>query len=76
MAQINNSNIVQETKEKFVGYFKNKEKIVPLDQKNNTIYLGSVDEAYNKIIRLFNIEGTKIFNSSVKQTNVLFVHWN
>ncbi|RHZ45370.1 hypothetical protein Glove_680g85 [Diversispora epigaea] len=56
MAQMNNSNIVQETKEKFVSYFKNKERVVPPDQKNNTIYLGSVDEAYNEIIRLFNIE--------------------
>ncbi|CAG8453858.1 11881_t:CDS:2, partial [Diversispora eburnea] len=70
MAQMNNSNIVQETKEKFVSYFKNKERIVPPDQKNNTIYLGSIDEAYNEIIRLFNIEGTKIFNSSAKQINV------
>ncbi|RHZ84688.1 hypothetical protein Glove_78g180 [Diversispora epigaea] len=32
MVQMNNSNIVQETKEKFVGYFKNKERIVPPDQ--------------------------------------------
>ncbi|RHZ82056.1 hypothetical protein Glove_114g217 [Diversispora epigaea] len=69
-AQVNDSNVTEETKKNFVNYFKNKEKIVPPNQKNNIIYLGSIDEAYKKIICLFNIEGTKIFYPSTKQSNV------
>ncbi|RHZ89430.1 hypothetical protein Glove_14g62 [Diversispora epigaea] len=69
-AQVNDSNVTEETKKNFVNYFKNKERIVPPNQKNNIIYLGSIDEAYEEIICLFNIEGTKIFYPSTKQSNV------
>ncbi|RHZ69217.1 hypothetical protein Glove_286g4 [Diversispora epigaea] len=68
-AQVNDSNVTEETKKNFVNYFKNKERIVPSNQKN-IIYLGSIDEAYEEIICLFNIEGTKIFYPSTKQSNV------
>ncbi|RHZ84715.1 hypothetical protein Glove_78g10 [Diversispora epigaea] len=69
-AQVNDSNVIEETKKNFVNYFKNKERVVPPNQKNNIIYLGSIDEAYEEIICLFNIEGTKIFYSSIKRSNV------
>ncbi|RHZ47675.1 hypothetical protein Glove_574g27 [Diversispora epigaea] len=55
-AQVNDSNVIEETKKNFVNYFKNKERVVPPNQKNNIIYLGSIDEAYEEIICLFNIE--------------------
>ncbi|RHZ70140.1 hypothetical protein Glove_275g103 [Diversispora epigaea] len=69
-AQVNNSNVIEETKKNFANYFKNKERVVPPNQKNNIIYLRSTDEAYEEIICLFNIEGTKIFYSPIKQSNV------
>ncbi|CAG8743577.1 11210_t:CDS:2, partial [Racocetra fulgida] len=54
--QENHPNIIQETKEKLVNYFKNKERIIPADQKNNLIYYSSTEDAYQEIIRLFNSE--------------------
>ncbi|KAF0353151.1 proteophosphoglycan ppg4 [Gigaspora margarita] len=60
------TNIITETKEKFVNYFKNKERTIPLDQKNNLIYSGSTEVVYQEIIRLYNYEGLHIFYSKNK----------
>ncbi|RIB22493.1 hypothetical protein C2G38_2033568 [Gigaspora rosea] len=60
-AQVNTANVVHETKNKLVSFFKNKERVIPSDQKNNTIYLGSTEEAYQEIVNLYNIKGAQIF---------------
>lgn len=56
-SQGNYPNIIEETKEKFVNYFKNKERTIIADQKNTLIYHGSVEVAYQEIIRLYESEG-------------------
>ncbi|CAG8608079.1 6161_t:CDS:2, partial [Scutellospora calospora] len=55
-SQGNNLNNIQETKEKLVNYFKNKERAILADQKNNLIYHRSTEVAYQEIARLFNSE--------------------
>ncbi|CAG8804178.1 17177_t:CDS:2, partial [Racocetra fulgida] len=52
----NNFNVIQETKEKLINYFKNKERAVPVDQKNNLIYYRPKEAVYQEIIHLYNSE--------------------
>jgi hypothetical protein len=51
---------VQQTKENFVTYFKNKERIIPAENKNRLIYEGDTDTAYNEIIRLYYLQGKNL----------------
>ncbi|PKB97279.1 hypothetical protein RhiirA5_468619 [Rhizophagus irregularis] len=51
----------RQIKEDFVTYFKNKERVIPAENKNRLIYEGDTDEAYNEIIRLYYLQGGSIF---------------
>ncbi|PKY38473.1 hypothetical protein RhiirA4_537325 [Rhizophagus irregularis] len=50
-------------------YFKDKQRVLPSPNKNLLIYNGSVDIAYQEIIRLYNLQGNLIFNSNERPTN-------
>jgi hypothetical protein len=50
----------QEVKNNLVTYFKNKERVVPAENKNTLIYEGDIHVAYNEILRLFELQGTII----------------
>ena len=50
---------VQEVKNKLVVYFKNKERVIPAENKNKLIYEGDIEIAYNEILRLFELKGMK-----------------
>ncbi|CAB4435511.1 unnamed protein product [Rhizophagus irregularis] len=52
---------MREIKTQLVVYFKNKERIVPAEKKNKLIYEGDVDVAYNEILRLFELQGSRTF---------------
>ena len=60
-SQGNHPNIIQETKEKLVNYFKSKERTIPADQKNSLIYNESMEVTYQEIIRLYDSEGIHTF---------------
>ncbi|CAB5354505.1 unnamed protein product [Rhizophagus irregularis] len=47
---------------KFVTYFKNKQRVLPSSSKNLLIYNGNIQEAYQEIIQLYNLQGNLIFN--------------
>ncbi|GBB97117.1 hypothetical protein RclHR1_02920002 [Rhizophagus clarus] len=53
--------VVNEAKENLVHYFRNKEIVVPASIKNNIIYQGDIEDSYQEIIRLYNVQGNKIF---------------
>ncbi|PKC54138.1 hypothetical protein RhiirA1_507803 [Rhizophagus irregularis] len=56
----------QEVKNQLVTYFKNKERVISAENKNKLIYEGDTHVAYNEILRLFELQGTKIFWSDNK----------
>ncbi|CAB4473705.1 unnamed protein product [Rhizophagus irregularis] len=58
---LNKELFVRQTKEKFVTYFKSKEKVVAAENKNRLIYEGDTDIAYNEIIRLYYLQGGSVF---------------
>ena len=47
----------QEIKKELVQYFKNKQRVLPVELKNLSIYSGDVETAYLEIVNLYNIEG-------------------
>jgi hypothetical protein len=51
------SEFIENTKYELVTYFKNKQRVLPSSNKNLLIYNGSVEEAYQEIIRLYNLQG-------------------
>ena len=51
----------EEMKDKLVTYFKNKERVLPVEQKNETIYTGSVEDAYNCIVDLHASHSNHLF---------------
>ncbi len=51
----------RQTKESFVTYFKNKERVISAENKNRLIYEGDTETAYNEIIRLYYLQGKKSF---------------
>ncbi|CAB4495143.1 unnamed protein product [Rhizophagus irregularis] len=53
--------VVNEAKKNLVHYFRNKERVVPASIKNNVIYQGDMEDSYQEIIRLYNMQGNKIF---------------
>ncbi|GET03953.1 hypothetical protein GLOIN_2v1542684 [Rhizophagus clarus] len=53
--------VVNKAKENLVHYFRNKERVVPASIKNNIIYQGDIENSYQEIIRLYNVQGNKIF---------------
>ena len=50
-----------EVKQKLVKHFKNKERAMPIEQKNAVIYSGSVEAAFDEILRAYSTEGDDIF---------------
>ena len=48
---------IQEVKNKLAIYFKNKERAVPVENKNKLIYEEDIEVAYNEILRLFELKG-------------------
>ncbi|CAG8556992.1 17812_t:CDS:2 [Cetraspora pellucida] len=55
---------VQDVKQSLVKFFKDKEHAIALEKKNHIIYNGTIDEAYQEILRLFNYVGNDIFFSA------------
>ncbi|GBC49009.2 hypothetical protein GLOIN_2v1542684 [Rhizophagus irregularis DAOM 181602=DAOM 197198] len=53
--------VVNEAKKNLVLYFRNKERVVSASIKNNVIYQGDMEDSYQEIIRLYNMQGNKIF---------------
>jgi hypothetical protein len=49
--------VVNEAKKNLVLYFRNKERVVPASIKNNVIYQGDMEDSYQEIIRLYNMQG-------------------
>jgi hypothetical protein len=49
--------VVIETKKELVQYFRNKERVIPASKKNDIIYQDNVENSYQEIIKLYNIQG-------------------
>ncbi|PKC53956.1 hypothetical protein RhiirA1_478240 [Rhizophagus irregularis] len=49
----------RQVKEDLVTYFKNKERVIPAENKNRLIYEGDIDVAYNKI---YYLQGGSVFS--------------
>jgi len=47
----------QEIKKELVQYFKNKQRVLPAESKNLSIYNGDVETAYLEIVNLYNVNG-------------------
>jgi len=47
----------QEIKKELVQYFKNKQRVLPVESKNLSIYNGDIETAYLEIINLYNANG-------------------
>ena len=47
----------QEIKKELVQYFKNKQRVLPAESKNPSIYNGDVETAYLEIVNLYNVNG-------------------
>ena len=47
----------QEIKKELVQYFKNKQRVLPIESKNLSIYNGDVETAYLEIVNLYNANG-------------------
>ncbi|KAF0438408.1 proteophosphoglycan ppg4 [Gigaspora margarita] len=60
----------QDIKEKLVSHFKNKERAVALEYKNWFIYNGTIEQAYQEILRLFDATGDDIFFPNERQTTI------
>jgi hypothetical protein len=59
----NYDSVVNETKEKLVTYFKNKQRVLPPELKNYTIYQGDIETAFQEIVKEYNEKGKfLIFN--------------
>ena len=51
----------QEIKKELVQYFKNKQRVLPAESKNLSIYNGDVETAYLEIVNLYNTYGNYWF---------------
>jgi hypothetical protein len=58
---LNKELFVRQTKESFVSYFKNKERVISAENKNRLIYEGDTDTAYDEIIRLYYLQGKHLY---------------
>ena len=45
-----------------VNYFKNKYRVLPVEKKNELIYNGDIETAFNEIVKIFEIQGKVFFN--------------
>ncbi|CAB5217590.1 unnamed protein product [Rhizophagus irregularis] len=53
----------QEIKKELVQYFKNKQRVLPVESKNISIYNEDIETAYLEIVNLYNTNGLAIFKS-------------
>jgi hypothetical protein len=53
--------VINDAKEKLVAYFRNKERILPANEKNYVIYQNSIENSFQEIIRLYEMQG-KVLN--------------
>ena len=53
----NYDDVVNDTKEKLVDYFRNKQRILPPELKNYEIYQGSIEVAFQEIVKEYNEKG-------------------
>jgi len=53
----NYDDVVNDTKEKLVDYFRNKQRILPPELKNYKIYQGSTEVAFQEIVKEYNERG-------------------
>jgi len=53
----NYDDVVNDTKEKLVDYFRNKQRILPPELKNYEIYQGSTEVAFQEIVKEYNEKG-------------------
>ena len=58
---LNKELFFRQTKENFVIYFKNKERVIPAENKNRLIYEEDIDVAYGEIVRLYYLQGNNSF---------------
>lgn len=57
-----NGLLYQEVKADLVNYFKNKHRVLPAEKKNELIYNGDVETAFNEIVKIFEIQGKMLLN--------------
>ena len=53
----NYDDVVNDTKEKLVAYFKNKQRVLPPELKNYNIYQGDIEVAFQEIVKEYNDKG-------------------
>jgi hypothetical protein len=53
----NHDNVIKDTKEKLVAYFKNKQRVLPPEFKNYNIYQGDIEVAFQEIVKEYNEKG-------------------
>ncbi|UZO29201.1 uncharacterized protein OCT59_022687 [Rhizophagus irregularis] len=53
----NHDNVIKDTKEKLVAYFKNKQRVLPPELKNYNIYQGDIEVAFQEIVKEYNEKG-------------------
>ncbi len=53
----NYDDVVNETKEQLVNYFKNKQRVLPPELKNYKIYQGDIETAFQEIVKEYNEKG-------------------
>ncbi len=56
-SQMNNLLYQQQVKADLVNYFKNKHRVLPAEKKNELIYNGDVETAFEEIVKIFEIQG-------------------
>ncbi|PKK56566.1 hypothetical protein RhiirC2_799746 [Rhizophagus irregularis] len=50
-------------KKELVQYFKNKQRVLPIESKNISIYNKNIETAYLEIVNLYNTNGLAIFKA-------------
>ncbi|PKK66245.1 hypothetical protein RhiirC2_853023 [Rhizophagus irregularis] len=63
----NHDNVIKDTKEKLVAYFKNKQRVLPPELKNYNIYQGDIEVAFQEIVKEYNEKGNMIFFTTIDQ---------
>ncbi|CAB4402602.1 unnamed protein product [Rhizophagus irregularis] len=61
---------ISTVKADLVNYFKNKHRVLPAEKKNELIYNGDVEIAFNEIVKIFEIQGGAIFQANRIQSDI------
>ncbi|CAB4434286.1 unnamed protein product [Rhizophagus irregularis] len=65
-----NNLLFQQVKADLVNYFKNKHRVLSAEKKNELIYNGDVEIAFDEIIKIFEIQGGAIFQANRIQSDI------